>query len=90
MLGLECSGEDHQTEPRPKAGGELAFLRGTILSSLRPDSGLLDSLIPGWGSELYDLGQRRCRREGKGVVSLALNPRRSLTFLKSGNEGKMC
>lgn len=38
-LCLECSGEDHHTEPRPKAGGELA-LRGTILSALRPDSGL--------------------------------------------------
>lgn len=64
--------------------GKLAFLRGTILSPLRPGSGFPDSPVAGWGFELlYDLEQRR--REGGGHVSLALSPRRSVKFLKSGS-----
>lgn len=64
--------------------GKLAFLRGTILSPLRPGSGFPDSPVPGWGFELlYDLEQRR--REGGGHVSLASSPRRSVKFLKSGS-----
>lgn len=89
-LGLKCSGEHRYTEPRHKAGGNLAFLRGTILSPLRPGSLTPLSQAGAWNFSFYDLGQRVCKREGEGHVSLALNPRRRFKFLKSGRDGETC
>lgn len=71
-------------------GREAASSPGTVLCSLRPDSGLTNSFVAGQGLELpYDLGQRMCRR-GEGHVSLVLNSRRSVKSLKSISEGRKC
>lgn len=59
-LGLECSGEDYDTEPR-HGRREAGFLE-------RPHSGLSDSLVPAEGSELLHVWFRTkdTQRSGKG------------------------